>query len=329
MDHSIDDRARRRLLAAGLLSSLPLRSRAEPLFQGGRTVRFVVPFPPGGAADSAARYFGERIGALYGTTVVVDNRGGGNGVIGVQSFLSAPADGHTVFIGTQSVYTANFALFKSLPYDSVRDFAPVGTILRGNWVLVVPAASRTQTVAAVVEAARAAPGRLNAANATASFKLATERFCAIARIRLNSVPYKGSTDAIGAVATGVVDVSIIDLAIALPLIRAGKVTALAVAADAREPDVPTVPTFAEAGYPSFGNVFSWAGGAVAARTPPAIVEQWGTVFRRIGEMPATGDYFRQIGLRPLTEGPQAMKARVVEEVALWKQVATTAGIEPE
>lgn len=325
MRHTIKRRA---LLLAGLGAAWrPAAAAADTLFEG-RPVRFVLPFPPASGADISARYFAERLSALYGLNVTVENRPGGNGIIGVQAVLGAPADGRTVFIGSQSQYAANVALLKKLPYDPVRDFAPLGTMLRGTFVVIVPAASPAHDMAGLLAMAKAAPAGLNVADATSSYRLVTQYFANLTGTRLNSVPYKGGAESASAVAAGNVDLAFIDVAAGLALIAAGRIRALAVAADERDAALPAVPTLAEAGFREF-RAFPWSGAAVPSATPPAIVARWGEMIRNIGILPATREAFRQSSSLPLPGGPQEMKALIAEELVRWKTVAAAAGIEPE
>jgi len=160
-----------------------------------RPIRFVVPFPPGSGTDTSARYFARKLTELSGQPVVVDNRAGGNGFIAVRAVLAAPADGSTVFVGSNSTLAVNVALFKSLPYDPVADFAPLSMLMRSPALLVVPGQAEQQTLGDLISAARARPDALNYGAGSAGYQLMAELFNDAARVQTHHVPFKGAGEA--------------------------------------------------------------------------------------------------------------------------------------
>mgnify|MGYP000290616611 FL=1 len=192
-----------------------------------KPVKFVVPFPPGSGTDTSARYFAKKFTELTGQTVVVDNKPGANGFIAVRNVLGAPADGYTVFVGSNSTLAVNVALFKSLPYDPVTDFAPLSMMMRAPALLVVPAQSSYNSVGELVAAAKAQPGKLDYGSGSAGYQLMAELFNDVAGVQLFNVPFKGASEAMTAVASGTVHMAFADITGASELVKGGKLRALA------------------------------------------------------------------------------------------------------
>jgi tripartite-type tricarboxylate transporter receptor subunit TctC len=200
-----------------------------------KPIKFVVPFPPGSATDTSARYFGRKITEITGQPVVVDNKPGGNSIIAIRAVQAAPADGYTIFIGSNSPLAVNSALFKQLPYDPVSDFTPLSLLTRVAGVLIVPADSPFRTVADLVAAAKAQPGKINFGYGSAGYHLMGELFNEIAGTDTVGIPFKSATDSVIAVASGNVNFSFVEISSTLELVRSGKIRALAIASPARSP----------------------------------------------------------------------------------------------
>ena len=216
-----------------------------------KPIKFIVPFPPGSGTDTSARYFGKKLGDLTGQPVVVENRPGANGFIAVRALLAAPADGYTVFVGSNSTLAVNVALFKKLPYDPQVDMSPLSMMMRAPTLVVVPVNSPYKTMLELVTAARAQPGKLNYASGSAGYQLMAESLNDNAKIETHNVPFKGASEALVAVVSGTVDMAFSDITAAYELVKGGKLRALAVASDRRAPALPLVPSMAEAGVPGF------------------------------------------------------------------------------
>lgn len=320
-----------------LLSALTL-SLALPLLPGGsglaraeaggypsRPIRFIVPFGPGSGTDTSARYYARKLQDLAGQPVVVENRAGANGFIAVKQALSAPADGYTVFIGSNSTLAVNAALFRALPYDPVADFTPLSMMMRSPALLLVPAHSPYRSLADLTTAARAAPDAVNYGAGSAGYQLMAELFNEKAAVRTYHVPYKGAADALTAVASGTVQMTFAEVTSARELVNGERVRALAVAAERRVPALPTVPTASEAGLPGF-TAYTWVAAMVPAKTPraeTAKLVQWMT---QIGQMPETREFYERLGAEAMSGGPQQLQAFQREEILLWKRIATQAGV---
>ncbi len=216
--------SRRALLAATLaapaaaLLPLPGPARAQAAFPS-RPIKFVVPFGPGSGTDTSARYFGRKLSEMTGQPVVVENRPGGNGFIAVRQVLAAPADGYTVFIGSNSTLAVNVALFRKLPYDPTRDLAPLSMMMHAPALLVVPPDSPHKDVASLVAAAKAAPLTLNYGAGSAGYQLMAELFNDAAGIQTTHVPFKSAAEALTAVASGMVHFSFADITAALEMVK--------------------------------------------------------------------------------------------------------------
>ena len=208
------------LTGAGGVMLYPIAAHAADF--PAKAVRFIVPFPPGSATDTAARYFGAKFTSITGQPAIIENKAGGNGFIAVQSVLSAAPDGYTVFIGSNSTLAVNVAVFKQLPYNPETDFTPLSVMTRAPIVLSVPANSPYKTVADLVKAAKANPGKLNYGSGSAGYQLAAELFNVSAGVAIQNVPYKGASEALASVAGSTVDMTTADITATQALAKGGK-----------------------------------------------------------------------------------------------------------
>lgn len=293
-----------------------------------RPIRFVVPFPPGSGTDTSARYFGRKLQELTGQPVVVENKPGANGFIAVKTVLTAPADGYTVFVGSNSTLAVNVALFKSLPYDPVVDLAPLTMMMRSPALLVVPAASDYKTLAELIAGAKAKPDALNYGAGSAGYQLMAELFNDAARVQTHHVPFKGAGEAVIAVVAGTVNMAFAEITSVQELAKAGKVHALAVAADKRVPAMPGVPTASESGLPGF-TAYTWVGAMVSSKTPKAETDKLAALLTRIEKMPETREFYERIGAEVMQGGPEEMRSFQATEIQLWKRIAVKANVEQQ
>ncbi len=310
-----------------VLSTFPaadLRAQEFPT----KAIKFIVPFPPGSGTDTSARFFGKQLSALVGQPVVVENKPGANGFIAVQNVLSAPADGYTVFIGSNSTLAVNAALFKALPYDPVADFTPLSMLMRSPALLIVPGESGHKTLAELIASAGAQPDKLNYGAGSAGYQLMAEAFNDAAKVRTHHVPYKGASEAVLAVVSGTVDLAFAEMTSAQELVKAGKLRALAVAADKRVPAMPDVPTAAEAGLPGF-TAYTWVAAMVSAKTPKAETQKLADLMTKIENLPETRAFYERIGAEVMNGGPEEMRNFQVAEIQLWKRIAATAKVEQQ
>lgn len=327
---SLQSLSRRRIVIAAAATGaawmpLPALSQASTEFPN-RPIRFIVPFPPGSGTDSSARYYGRKLSELVGQPVVVENRPGGNGFIGIQAVKSAPPDGYTVFIGTNSTLATNAALFRKLPYDPLADFEPVSGLLRAPALLIVPPESPHKTLTDFIAAARREPGRLAYGAGSAGYQLMGEFFSERAGVKLTHVPFKGASEAVQAVAGGHIDSAIVETTSAAALVRSGKVRALGIASTERSRVLPDVPTISEAGVPGYV-IHAWAAAVVLAGTPRPIVDKLGELLQRIAALPEARDTFASMNGEILKLGPAELRRFQLEEIDRWKRIATDAKVE--
>ena len=290
-----------------------------------KAIKFIVPFPPGSGTDTSARYFGKKLSELVGQPVVVENKPGANGFIAVQYVLSAPADGYTVFIGSNSTLAVNSALFKSLPYDPTSDLAPLSMMMRSPALLIVSGESRHKTLAALISSAKAEPGKLNYGAGSAGYQLMAELFNDAAGVQTHHVPYKGASEAVLAVASGSVDLAFAEMTSAQELVKAGKLHALAVAADKRVAIMSSVPTASEAGLAGF-TAYTWVGAMVSAKTPKAETDKLARLMTQIENLPETREFYERIGAEVMKGGPDEMREFQASEIQLWKRIVTKAKV---
>ncbi|CAG9168833.1 tripartite tricarboxylate transporter substrate binding protein [Cupriavidus respiraculi] len=321
---------RRRLMA--MAAALPAAFAAPRAFAQGdtagfpaRPVKFIVPFPPGSGTDTSARIFAKKIGDITGQPVTVENKPGGNGFIGVQTALNAPADGYTVFIGSNSTLSTNAATFRKLPYDPLTDFAPISLLTRGPCLIIVPPNSPYRSVDDLVADAKKRPGALNYASGSMSYTLYSEWLNDMTGMRTTGINYKGAGDAINVTLSGTVDFAVVDASGAIELVRSGKLRALAFTAPQRTPLLPDVPNATEAGIPQF-LAYNWVAAAVSARTPPEVVKRWSALFHQAAETQELKDYYKRQSTTVIMSSPAEMRQYQQEEIQRWKQLASRAGI---
>ncbi|QCI68327.1 Bug family tripartite tricarboxylate transporter substrate binding protein [Phreatobacter stygius] len=314
-----------------LLALLPLSFAATG--QTGypqRPVTFIVPYPAGGTTDILARLLAEHLKEKLGQPVVIDNRPGAGTTIGAGMAARAEPDGHTLLMATSTTLAINASLFQRLPYDPVADFAPVSLVAGVPLILIVNPALNIKTLAEFVAYAKSKPGELaygSAGNGT-PHHLAGELLKTVAGIEARHVAYRGSVVAMNDVIGGHIPFMFMDMAPALPLIAAGKLTALAVSAPRRVAAAPTIPTVAEAGYPGYEAV-AWQAVVVPARTRSEIVARLHAEISSFLSSPANRDKLIQIGLEPLGGSSQDLVAYIKSEIARWALVVRSSGARVE
>ncbi|WP_194722171.1 Bug family tripartite tricarboxylate transporter substrate binding protein [Noviherbaspirillum malthae] len=314
-----------RLLLAATLGACVMSASAEQPYPN-KPIRLIVPFPPGGGTDIVARLVGNKLQENLKWTVIVDNRPGAGGNIGVDLAAKSPADGYTVVMGQTSNLAVNPTLYTKLPYNPLKDFVPVTTVATAPLVLVVAANSPYKTLADVVSAAKAKPGDLTFAspgNGTVAH-LTGELLQKAAGIKLQHVPYKGSTQAITDLMGGSVQLYMSSVPSAMSQIKSGKLRPLAVTSDKRSDDLPQVPTINESGYKGF-NAITWFGLLVPAGTPAPIVARLNT---EVNKALQSKDVQQKIG----AEGgdahgstPEEFASLLKTDIVKWGQIVKESG----
>lgn len=320
---------RRQVISVSLAALALLSGAAVPtaaLAQGSEVVRFVVPFPPGGTVDGLARLFAQKL-AADGQKVIVDNRPGANATLAVQAVLQAPADGRTYLFTTPSPVASNVALFKSIPYDPLKDLEPVARLFRTHSVLVTGAGSPYQTFADVVAAGKAGKELTFGAGAP-GYTLAFESIRKASQLKALVVNYKGTVAALLDVAGGVADLSIADPTAVYPLVKGGKLRALAVINDTRDPALPGVPTSTEAGAGAPA-IFQWMGVFAKAGTPAAETDKLRRQLAEATKDPALQESARGNAVFPFWGDAAELSRQQRGEIQLFRDLMKSAGMEPQ
>lgn len=307
--------------AAGNMA--PLSSAHAQSTYPHKPITLVVPFAPGGSVDNSGRLMADRLSRELGVPVVVDNKGGAGGAMGSVYVARAKPDGYTLIVTSQSTHVVNPAVNASLPYDAVKDFAPITLIDRLANVLLVNADLPVRSFADLVKYAQAHPGSLNYASAgTGSVShLSMELLKSQAKMPMTHIPYRGAGVAVTDLIAGQVQVTWNNLSSNLANIRAGKLRALAVASPQRVPQLPDVPTFSELKLPDL-NLTSWTGLAAPARTPDAIIQKLYQTMRKVLQDPATRRVWEDKGMMvPEDVKPQAYQAEIAERIQFYQRIA--------
>ena len=294
-----------------------------------KPIRLIVPFVAGGGVDGAARPLALTMSGLLGEQVVIDNRGGAGGLIGMETAAHALPDGYTLFTSSLG-FTAMPGLHKKLPFDPVKDFTGVIVAESGIYILVVNPSGPFKSVQELIAYAKANPGKLDYASAGtgSSIHLAGELFKSMAGIDLVHVPYKGASPAVTDVVGGQVKVMFASGLNALPLIKAGKFRALAVTSAKRSTLAPELPTVAESGVPGF-EVTGWYGLAAPAKTSRPIILRLNAAANEALKTPELIERLRVLGLEPVGGTPEEATALIRNDVARWGKVIRQAGIQPD
>ena len=291
-----------------------------------KPIRLIVPFAPGGGTDMLGRTVAQKLGEAWGQSVVVDNRSGGGGNIGTDMVAKSPPDGYSLLMGYVGNLAINPFLFKSLPYDSVTDFAPITLAATAPNVLVVHGSVSASSVKELVALAKADGSRLNyasAGNGTVGHMVA-ELFKTVTNANIAHIPYKGNGAAITDVLAGNVQIMFSAPASVLQHIKAGRLKGLATASPKRAYGLEEIPTFAEAGYPAI-EASAWYGVLVAARTPQPIVTKLHRELVRILRLPDVKERISSQGYDAVTSTPGEFAALIKADLAKWQKVVKASG----
>jgi len=318
----------RRSLTA-LLAALPVAAQAQEPFPN-EAVKLIIPFPPGGPTDLVARAMARDMAADWRQSVVVDNRAGGNGFPAAEFVARARPDGHTLFMPFFGTLVVNPGLYASLPYDPVRDFAPITTIATLPLMLVVNPASPLRTLDDVIAEAKRRPGALTYASGGIGqgAHLAGALLAKMAGIQLTHVPYRGNAPAVADVIAGHVTMIFDGMATSLPHVRDGRLRAIAVSTPQRASAMPELPAVAELGLPGF-DVGSWFGLLAPAGTPAPVIDRINVEVRGIMERAPFRRLLADSGLEPMPCSPEEFAALIVSETRRWTQLIREAGIRLE
>lgn len=314
------------LSGALLLGAVSAMAQSYPT----RPIRFIVPFAPGGSTDTLARTLSLKLAEVLGQQVVVDNRAGGNGNIGTDLVAHAAPDGYTILLG----YIANLAigpsLYAKLPYDPVKDFAPITLLAEAPNILVVHPSVPAKNFQEFIAYGKANPAKVNFASAAVASPghLSGELLNLAANIHMQHVPYKGSGQAVVDLVGGQVQAMVSGMSSVMPHIKAGRLRPLAVTGARRSPAVPDVPTIAESGFPKF-EATAWYGVLAPAGTPPAIVNRLHDETVRALKLPDVKERLEYVGFEIVGSTPAAFGEFIKTEIKKWASVVKASGAKPE
>jgi tripartite-type tricarboxylate transporter receptor subunit TctC len=312
------------LFAAAAIAIAPAAAKAQDYPT--KPVRIVVPFPAGGATDLFARAAAQKMTEAWGQSVVVDNRPGAGGNIGSELVAKAAPDGYTLEMGTVGTHAINASLYAKMPYDHVKDFAPIILVAGVPNVLVVHPSVPANSVQELIAYLKANPGKVNFASSGSgtSIHLSGELFKVMAGVQMTHIPYKGSAPALQDLLGGQVQLMFDNLPPSLPQIKAGKLRALGVTSTARAPALPEVPTIAESGLPGF-DASSWFGLLAPAGTPPAIVAKINAEIAKWLATPEAKEKLLAAGANAAGGTPEDFARHIAAEPAKWAKVVKESG----
>jgi len=315
------------LLAASLLAALPTLAQTAAGFPA-KPIKILVPFNAGSGADSSSRFYGEQLGKLFNQTVTVENRPGGSGVIAVQAVRQAPADGHTILMGSNSPAVVNAITVKNLPYDPFKDLRPLFGIAISPVAFAVRADSPYKTVADLVAAAKKDNRALQLGDYSAGYKLVAAWLGSASGLKVDHIPYKGGAQMLTDVVGGQLEVGVIDFTGTVELMKGGRLRVLAITADKRDAKFPDIPTMKESGFPDF-ETWVWSAFFMRAETPDDVVEKLAAAMQKIMNSDAGKAYHASLPSSAMAMGPKELGAFQLKEYQRFKHVADVAGIKPE
>ena len=295
-----------------------------------KPMRIIVPFPAGGGADLWARIIGQKLVEAWGQNVIVDNRAGASGIIGTELVSKAPPDGETLLLGTTGTHATNPVVFKKLPYDPIKDFAPVTNFVDTPFMLVVHPSIAVKSLQDLIGFAKARPGQLTFASFGngSSAHLAGELFKSMAKIDLLHVPYKGGPPAVSDLVGGQVSMMFNSLPAVVPQVKAGRLRGIAIASSQRANAAADVPTFAEGGLPGV-EAGSWYGVFAPARTPEAVVAKLHSGIAAVLKLPDVQQRLIAEGAVAIGNSPDQFAAQIKGDIAKWGKVVQESGLKTE
>jgi tripartite-type tricarboxylate transporter receptor subunit TctC len=329
LPQSFDRRSALTLAAAAAAAAVGVRPAFAQARYPERPISLLVPFGPGGIADLTARAVAEHMAKTLGQPIVIENKPSAGSIVASQAVATAKPDGHTLLLMSNG-NAVSVGLFRKLPYDPVKDFAPVTTLGTFDLGLFVPANSRFASLKDVVAFAKANPGKLNVGTIApgSTQHLSAKLFETVAGIEALVVPYKGSPAVLAALRAGEIDLAFEIVGPMVPQVQSGAVKALAVSSDRRNPALPDVPTVMQAGVAGY-NVASWNAIAAPAGTPPHVVESLNRAARDAVAAPAVQEKLGKLGMRLSASTPAELQALLTSEIQRWGAVIRAAKIEPE
>jgi tripartite-type tricarboxylate transporter receptor subunit TctC len=295
-----------------------------------KPIRLVVPYPPGGGTDTLARPFAQRLAVELGQPVIVDNRGGAGGNLGMDFVARAPADGYTLLLALTPQLAVNISLFDKLPYDPRQDYAPITLLAEGPYLLVVHPSLPVNSVAELIALAKAKPGELNYATSGngSGAHMAAELFTSMTGTRMTHTPYKGGGQALNDVLSGHVQVLFVPPVSASQHVKNGRLRALGITATKASAGLPNVPTLSEAGVPGYDSSV-WYGVLAPAGTPKDVVSKLNAAMLKVLKQPDFHALLVTNGIEPIGSTPIELSNYINKEITKWSKVIKSAGIKAQ
>ena len=317
-------------LVLGLLAVDATSARVKAQDYPQRTVTFVCPFPPGGGTDILTRMLAQELQDKLKQTVIVENRAGAGTVIAAAAVAKSAPDGYTLLLAPVTTLAIGPSIYKSLPYDTVKDFAPIGLVGSAQFALVANPALGANTLPELIALVRSKNGQISYGTSGAStpHHLFMEMFLKMIGAKAQHVPYRGSVPALTDVVSGQIQFMMVDLAVAIPLIKEGKVKAYGVTSPNRVKAMPDLPTLAEAGLPGYAAT-GWFSVVARAGTPRPIVDQLNGILMAYLKRPDVNDKLQALAIDTMTSTPDELEKFIPAEITKWAQVVKDAGIVPE
>lgn len=316
-----------RAVATCLLLSIASLAWGQGYPEKSKPIRIILPQGPGSASDVIARAFASAITETAGLNAIVEYKPGAEAIIGVQALMSAPRDGYSVLLVSSSTPVINPVLIPNLPYDPLRDFIPLVGISKVSLAFNLGPSTPFKSAREFVAAAKANPGKYTFASSTTTTRLSGELLQSLAGIKLLNVPYKTSAAAGTALASGEVDLLMIDPASIKPLTEGGRVRTVAVSGSSRLRALPSLPTLQEEGVAGY-DVTAWYATYFAAKTPPDIVKKAIEILRKAALSPAFTEALAKAAMEPLDQTPDEITAQIRKEIDLWTKVVKAANLRP-
>ena len=322
----IDDMKRAGLAVLGLMAIAPLALGQANDFPN-RPVKVIVPYTAGSGSDTSARFFGEKLAAILGQPFIVENRPGASGVISVMAVKTAPADGYTILLASNSPLSVNSVTIKDLPYDPIKDLKPLSGLTRGMNAYVVASNSKLITLADLVAAAKKERQPLNAGSYSDGYQLALEWLASVMGVRFNYIPYKGGAQVFTDVMGSQLDFGLVDMGGVVPLLMSGRLRALAVSGEERHPDFPNVPTIRESGYPDYVN-YAWTSFCVRAETPDDVTAKLADALQKVLATNEARNFVKKMGAELMPYAPGVMRKFQRDEIDRFRRIAEVSGFKP-
>jgi tripartite-type tricarboxylate transporter receptor subunit TctC len=314
-----------RIAFAAVLALTPFIASAQTY--PNRPVKIIVPFPPGGGTDIGTRIIAQKLSETWGQPVLVENRGGAAGIVGTEATAKSAADGYTLMMGNIGTHAINISLYKKLPYDPVKDFAPISQVAGLPLFVLVHPAVKANSVKELIALAKAQPGKLDysSSGSGGSMHVAAELFKNMTATHMVHIPYKGGGPAVADVLGGQVPVTFATVLETLPHVKSGRLRALAVTGARRSLAWPELPTVADAGVPGYESI-SWLGLFAPAGTPPAIISKISADVVRIINLPDVKERLLAQGAEPIGSSPEQFATVLAGDIAKYAKVIKASGV---